>query len=49
MFNREELRGGWMGNHEPKRRGELRARDGPTSLVNRIVKNTPSKEMSGLC
>jgi hypothetical protein len=50
MFNREGLRIGWRAEHEPKRRRELRARDGPTSELTRIVKNaTPmqrSKERS---
>jgi hypothetical protein len=44
MFNREGLRVGWRGEHEPKRRGELRTRDGPASQSNRIVSNAATEQ-----
>ena len=44
MFNREGLRVGWRGDHEPKRRRELCARDRPTCQLHRIVNNaTPPR------
>jgi hypothetical protein len=39
MFNREGLRVGWRRDHEPKRRRELRTRDGPACQLHRIVSN----------
>jgi hypothetical protein len=46
MFNREGLRVGWRGNHEPKRRRELRTRDGPAYPLHRIVSNTATTRRS---
>ena len=46
MFNREGLRVGWRSNHEPKRRRELRARDGPISEVPRIARNATQARRS---
>jgi hypothetical protein len=46
MFNREGLRVGWRRDHEPKRRRELRARDGPAYQLHRIVSNTATTRRS---
>ena len=46
MFNREGLRIGWRRDHEPKRRRELYARDGPAFELHRTVGNTATTRRS---